>query len=64
MECKAHARRLLALTAACVVLFLISSAVAYAQRGYLAVGGEYAFVAIPALTLITWALGGGDRHAQ
>lgn len=45
------ASRLFILTVACVILFMVASEFSYAQRGYLAVGGEYGFLFIPAFAL-------------
>ena len=60
MMTKRSARRLSLITAACVALFLISSDYAYAQRGYLAVGGEYVFCLIPLFALAAEWLRGGE----
>ncbi len=52
-------RRLLFVTLTCIVLFVTGSEAAYAQRGYLAVGGEYVFCLIPLLVLgYEWLRGG------
>lgn len=60
MITESTARRLLILTVTCVALFLMGSGVAYAQRGYVAVGGEYVFCLIPAAALWFEAVRGGD----
>lgn len=54
------ARRVLLTVVACVILFLISCGYAYAQRGYLAVGGEYAFCLIPLITVGYECMRGGE----
>lgn len=60
MITESAARRLLLTTLTCAVLFLISSEFAYAQRGYLAIGGEYVFWLIPMFELIYEWLRGGE----
>lgn len=60
MITESAARRLFLVTLTCMVLFLISCDYAYAQRGYLAVGGEYVFCLIPAISLYYEWLKGGE----
>lgn len=60
MITESAARRILLTTVACIVLFLISCDLAYAQRGYLAVGGEYAFCLIPMFVVGYESMRGGE----
>lgn len=53
------ARRLMVTTVTCVILFLIGSEYAYAQRGCPAVGGEYVLLTVPLIVAaFEWARGG------
>ena len=54
------ARRILLTVVACAVLFLISCGYAYVHRGYLAVGGEYAFCLIPTFVITYECMMGGE----
>lgn len=56
------AGQVLALLAACAIMFVLGSMVAYAQRGYVAVGGEYVFVAAQVMALACWA--GGEEDVK